>query len=746
MLQQRSMAQMIERQLTHRAAARSVSGMAAVLAHEIKNPLSGIRGAAQLLEPGLKDDDRALTQLICTETDRIRNLVDRMEVFGDERPLGTEPVNIHSVLDHVKRLAESGFADGTRIAVDYDPSLPPVPGNRDKLIQAFLNLVKNAAEAIQEGREPGRIVLRTAFRPGVRLSVPGTNARVSLPLMIEVEDTGPGVADALKPHLFDPFVTTKRKGTGLGLALVAKIIGDHGGVIECESAPKRTVFRVLLPLQDKAQQRADVGSRKASMAGGTVLIADDDSAIRTVLNQAFARAGYAPRATGNAATLWRWVAQGEGDVVITDVVMPDENAFDLIPRIKKLRPDLPIIVMSAQNTLMTALTAAEKGAFEYLPKPFDLAQIVGIVGRALAEPGRRKERASPEAADAEELPLIGRSPAMQEIYRVLARLTRTDLTVMITGESGTGKELVAKVLHDYSKRRNGPFVAINMAAIPRELIESELFGHEKGAFTGAQARTEGRFQQAEGGTLFLDEIGDMPMEAQTRLLRVLQEGEYTTVGGRTPIRTDVRIIAATHRELKSQIQQGLFREDLYYRLNVVPLRLPPLRERLEDVGDLVRHFLRVAAKAGLGHKSIETAAIERLKQYHWPGNVRELENMVRRLTALHPEDTLTADIVEAELAETMPPPPADGGKSPKDLSEMVERYLAGHFAGYGRELPPAGLYDRILQHVERPLLMAALAATRGNQIRAAALLGLNRNTLRKKIRDLDIQVFRTPAA
>ena len=254
MLQQRSMAQMIERQLTHRAAARSVSGLAAVLAHEIKNPLSGIRGAAQLLEPGLSDEDRALAQLICAETDRIRNLVDRMEVFGDERPLDTEPVNIHSVLDHVKKLAETGFARNVRVVEQYDPSLPHVPGHRDKLVQAFLNLVKNAAEAIAEGTEPGRIVLTTAFRPGVRLSVPGTGARVGLPLCIEVEDNGAGVAEGVKPHLFDPFVTTKRKGTGLGLALVAKIVGDHGGIIECESEPKRTVFRVLLPMQDRSSR------------------------------------------------------------------------------------------------------------------------------------------------------------------------------------------------------------------------------------------------------------------------------------------------------------------------------------------------------------------------------------------------------------------------------------------------------------------------------------------------------------
>ena len=251
MLQQRSMAQMIERRLTHRAAARSVSGLAAVLAHEIKNPLSGIRGAAQLLEPSRSDEDRALARLICEETDRIRNLVDRMEVFGDERPLAIEPVNIHSVLDHVKRIAESGFARGVRIIEQYDPSLPPIPGNRDKLVQAFLNLVKNAAEALSETRDGGRIILTTAFRPGVRLSVPGTQTRVSLPLMIEVEDSGPGIAEAVKSHLFDPFVTTKRTGTGLGLALVAKIVGDHGGIIECDSEPRRTVFRVLLPMHEQ---------------------------------------------------------------------------------------------------------------------------------------------------------------------------------------------------------------------------------------------------------------------------------------------------------------------------------------------------------------------------------------------------------------------------------------------------------------------------------------------------------------
>jgi two-component system nitrogen regulation response regulator GlnG len=471
------------------------------------------------------------------------------------------------------------------------------------------------------------------------------------------------------------------------------------------------------------------------MSKGSILVADDDAAIRMVLNQALARAGFIPRVTGNAATLWRWVAEGEGDLVVTDVVMPDANAFDLIPRIKKVRPNLPVIVMSAQNTVLTAITAAERGAYEYLPKPFDLKVLIAAIERALAEPERPAARAPQEQGGAE-LPLIGRSGPMQEIYRVIARLTQSDLTVMISGESGTGKELVARALHDYGKRRNGPFVAVNMAAIPRDLIESELFGHEKGAFTGAQSRTPGRFEQADGGTLFLDEIGDMPMEAQTRLLRVLQDGELTTIGGRLPIKTNVRIIAATHRDLGQLMAQGLFREDLYYRLNVVPLRLPPLRERSRDVPDLVRHFLKAARREGLPERSFEQAALDRLEAHAWPGNVRELENFVRRLVALNPGDVVTATTVEQELAVQIAARPAgSAGEESLTLGQLVERHLAGVLAA---GTPPPGLHARVIAEVERPLIAACLALTGGNQLRAAEILGLNRNTLRKRIRELGI--------
>jgi two-component system nitrogen regulation response regulator GlnG len=423
--------------------------------------------------------------------------------------------------------------------------------------------------------------------------------------------------------------------------------------------------------------------------------------------------------------------------------MPDGNAFDMLPRIKKARPELPVIVMSAQNTFMTAIRASETGAYEYLPKPFDLTELLNIVSRALAEPRRLSADARPEEQP-DAMPLVGRSAAMQDIYRMLARMMQTDLTVMISGESGTGKELVARALHEYGRRRNGPFVAINMAAIPRDLIESELFGHEKGAFTGAQNRSTGRFEQAEGGTLFLDEIGDMPMEAQTRLLRVLQQGEYTTVGGRTPIKTDVRIVAATNKDLRTLINQGLFREDLFYRLNVVPLRLPALRERSEDIPDLVRHFFKQAESEGLQTKRIVPAGIELMKRYSWPGNVRELENLVRRLAALYPQDEISGEIIEAELKTGVTPTAQSPQLMPENLTigQAVEQHLQRYFALFDGDLPPPGLYDRILAEVEYPLVLACMTATRGNQIKAAELLGLNRNTLRKKIRELGVNVYR----
>lgn len=478
----------------------------------------------------------------------------------------------------------------------------------------------------------------------------------------------------------------------------------------------------------------------------TILIADDDAAIRTVLSQALSRAGYDVRVTSNASTLWRWVAAGDGDCVVSDVVMPDENIFDLLPRMKKIRPELPIIVMSAQNTFMTAIRASEKGAYEYLPKPFDLVELTSIVGRALQE-SRRKPSANekPDDQGDEAMPLVGRSAAMQDIYRVLARMIQSDLTVLINGESGTGKELVARALHEYGKRKKGPFVAINMAAIPRDLIESELFGHEKGAFTGALSRSTGRFEQAGNGTLFLDEIGDMPMEAQTRLLRVLQQGEYTTVGGRTPIKTNVRIVAASNKDLRNLINQGLFREDLYYRLNVVPLRIPPLRERINDIPDLVAHFLKQVQQEGLEEKRLLPEAIDALMSYSWPGNVRELENLIRRLAALYPQDEISAETVLNELQSTdvtLPEMGTVAGSSDVSISDAVERNMQKYFNTFDEDLPPSGLYHRVLAELEYPLILATLTATRGNQIKAAEVLGLNRNTLRKKIRDLGVNVFK----
>lgn len=470
---------------------------------------------------------------------------------------------------------------------------------------------------------------------------------------------------------------------------------------------------------------------------GKVLVVDDDPAICVVISEALKRQGHIVRTVGSIAERADALPRFAPDVLITDVMLPDGDGLDDVGAILDEDPNLKIIILSAQNTLNTAVRATGQGAFEYLPKPFDLNELSRAVAEAMSvrtsaqAPGR-----SAEEGDQEELPLIGRSQQMQEVYRTIARVVGNDLNILVLGESGTGKELVAEAIHGLGPRRNSPFVAINMAAIPRELIESELFGYEKGAFTGAVSRSAGKFEQAEGGTLFLDEIGDMPMDAQTRLLRVLQSGEVTTVGGTRPVRVNVRIIAATNQDLTTLIGEGRFREDLYYRLNVVPIRLPALRERSGDVPLLARHFLDRAAAGGLPRKLLSDEAAALLELYDWPGNVRELQNLMKRLTVLTRDQEIQVQHLRQVLtfAETVG---GSAGVGMVELREAARRWTREQLA-VGTGIIAIDLHDRLLAVIEPVLLGETLAAMDGNQIRAAATLGMNRNTLRKKLTHYDI--------
>ncbi len=465
-----------------------------------------------------------------------------------------------------------------------------------------------------------------------------------------------------------------------------------------------------------------------------VLVVDDDAAIRTVVAQALRRAGHEVTVADSLAQLERALAIALPDVIVTDVILPDGDGIDHVRNVAARFPLLPIIVLSAQNTLTTAVRAAEVGAYEYLPKPFDLDVLTRAVAGALARGGMVSEDDLHDADRA--LPLIGRSAAMQDVYRIIARVVSNDLTILISGESGTGKELVARAIHDLGPRGAAPFVAINMAAIPRELIEAELFGHERGAFTGAAARNAGRFEQASGGTLFLDEIGDMPMEAQTRLLRVLQSGEFTSVGGARTIRVDVRIVAATNRDLAAQVATGQFREDLFYRLNVVPIVLPPLRERRQDIALLARHFLDHAAAQGLPRRQLASDALTALGAHDWPGNVRELENLMRRLAVLSRDEVIGADTIRTMIGTHTAIDQAADIDIAHAVRALIERIARENPAA----LDDGTLYDRVIGEVERPLIETMLARHGQNQLRAARAMGINRNTLRKRLDTLGIAV------
>jgi len=458
-----------------------------------------------------------------------------------------------------------------------------------------------------------------------------------------------------------------------------------------------------------------------------VWIVDDDRSIRWVLEKALAREGIAYRTFASANEMLQALQQSRPQVLISDIRMPGESGLALLSNIKQRFPEVPVIIMTAYSDLDSAVAAFQGGAFEYLPKPFDVDHAIALIRRASAEspPAAAATPAASESPD-----MLGQAPAMQEVFRAIGRLSQSNVTVLITGESGTGKELVARALHRHSPRAGGPFVAINTAAIPKDLLESELFGHERGAFTGAQSARRGRFEQAEGGTLFLDEIGDMPPDLQVRLLRVLSDGEYYRVGGHAPLKSSVRVIAATHQNLDERVRQGLFREDLLHRLDVVRLRLPPLREREEDIALLARHFLRKSARElAVEPKTLSEGALRALSTFPFPGNVRQLENICHWLTVMAPGARIDVGDLPPELRSSS----EGGADADGNWQQVLDRALAQALARGERAVG-----ERLEKEFEKTLILRALQHTGGHRMEAARWLGWGRNTLTRKIQELKL--------
>jgi two-component system nitrogen regulation response regulator GlnG len=499
----------------------------------------------------------------------------------------------------------------------------------------------------------------------------------------------------------------------------------------------------------------------------SIWVVDDDHSIRFVLEKALSREGLPVRTFSNARDLLAALEEDSPQVLVSDIRMPGGSGLDLLAKVKARLPHLPVIIMTAYSDLDSAVAAFQGGAFEYLPKPFDLPRAVELIRRAQEE--SQREAVADEAA-AQVPEMLGQAPAMQDVFRAIGRLSQSHVTVLITGESGSGKELVARALHKHSPRAEGPFVAINTAAIPKDLLESELFGHERGAFTGAQATRRGRFEQADGGTLFLDEIGDMPLELQTRLLRVLSDGQFYRVGGHSPLRANVRVIAATHQNLESRVRQGAFREDLFHRLNVIRLRLPPLRERREDIGVLARFFLqRSATELGVETKRLSEAALAQLLAFDFPGNVRQLENICHWLSVMAPSQVVEAKDLPQELLqagasneltlERSEDAPATSGEASAAAAPQSGAHVptAAPLPGAGvaseawvmemareaRRLLAAGepeVWELLSRRFEASLITAALELTHGRRIEAAQKLGIGRNTITRKIQELNLDV------
>ena len=660
------------------------------LAHEIKNPLGGLRGAAQLLSRALPDPALLeYTKVIIEQADRLRNLVDRL--LGPQRPSQHVTQSIHQVAERVCQLVSMEKPDNVQLVRDYDPSLPELAHDPDQIEQILLNITRNALQAL--GEEGGTITLRT--RTAFQITLHGVRYRLAA--RIDIEDDGPGVPAHLQDTLFYPMVSGREGGTGLGLSIARSLIDQHSGK-------------------------------------GIVWIVDDDSSIRWVLERALTGAGLHCTTFESGNDVLEAIATQTPDVLLSDIRMPGMDGLALLKQIKQRHPMLPVIIMTAHSDLDAAVSAYQQGAFDYLPKPFDIDEAVALVERAISHYQEQQQPARTQPASGPTADIIGEAPAMQDVFRIIGRLSRSSISVLINGESGTGKELVAHALHRHSPRAKAPFIALNMAAIPKDLIESELFGHEKGAFTGANTVRQGRFEQADNGTLFLDEIGDMPLDVQTRLLRVLADGQFYRVGGYAPVKVDVRIIAATHQNLELRVQEGKFREDLFHRLNVIRVHLPPLRERREDIPRLARYFLQVAAKElGVEAKNLHPETETALTRLPWQGNVRQLENTCRWLTVMAAGQEVLIQDLPSELFETSAP--EAGGQSLPDswatlLAQWADRALrSGH----------QNLLSEAQPEMERTLLTTALRHTQGHKQEAARLLGWGRNTLTRKLKELGME-------
>ncbi|MCT0070944.1 nitrogen regulation protein NR(I) [Proteus mirabilis] len=473
------------------------------------------------------------------------------------------------------------------------------------------------------------------------------------------------------------------------------------------------------------------------MQKGNIWVVDDDSSIRWVLERAITREGLTCKTFEHANDVLSALNSELPDVLLSDIRMPDIDGLSLLKSVKEQHPTLPVIIMTAHSDLDAAVNAYQQGAFDYLPKPFDIDDTLALIHRAITHYREQKQPNTTETNLQSVSDMIGEAPAMQEVYRIIGRLSRSSISVLINGESGTGKELVAHALHRHSPRAQAPFIALNMAAIPKDLIESELFGHEKGAFTGASQVRQGRFEQANGGSLFLDEIGDMPLDIQTRLLRVLAEGQFYRVGGYAPVKVDVRIIAATHQDLEKRVMEGDFREDLYHRLNVIRIQLPPLRDRTEDIPSLARYFLqKTARELGVETKVLHQQSLHCMMEYHWSGNVRQLENVCRWLTVM----TASQEIMPQDLPQEIRQSDEKGKSIPRISSQHWSQHLslwADEVFSKGKE----NILNDALPQFERTLLLSALSYTKGHKQDAARLLGWGRNTLTRKLKELGIEEF-----